>query len=51
MEMFKAAFAAVLDILRLEVTVGGFTFSFFGLFAFTVAGGIVGVVLRALFGD
>ena len=47
MEVLGALFDTLMSILRFEITVFGFTFSFFRLFAFSV---VVGIVAKFLWG-
>lgn len=51
MEAFKAMFDGILTILKHPVTIGGFTFSFFGLMVVSLGAMLIGIILKAIFSD
>ncbi len=51
MEVIRTLLDVVFEILRYPLHFCGFTFTMFGVAMVAVAGTIVGIVLKAIFGD
>lgn len=51
MEIFQVVFDGILTILKHPVTIGDYTFSFFGLMVVSIGAYLVGHILKAIFGD
>ncbi len=51
MEFFGTVVAKTIEILKLEITIYGFTFSFWNVFLWALAAGIVIFCIRRAFGD
>lgn len=51
MEALGSLFMATLNVFKIPLTIFGFTFSFFEVFAFTIVGGGLARLLRYIFLD
>lgn len=51
MEVYKAVFDGILTVLKHPVVIGGYKFSLFGLMVVSTGAYLVGIVLRAIFGE
>lgn len=50
-DFLKVLLEAVMTLLKYPLHIGGYTFSMFGVMMLSIGATIVGVILKAIFGD